>query len=100
MHAVVRSFLEGGIFFMIRIKENLLDNRNIIIEVDGVLDHGAIPVLKSVCERHLERDMKILLNLAGIVHITRAGRTFLRGLRKKISLSNLPEFMTVENGLH
>ena len=81
---------------MIHIKENFRDQNTIDVQVDGVLDQGAIPVLKSVCDRHLEGERKILLNLEGIVHITREGRGFLYGMRQKVRIINLPEFMKLE----
>jgi len=82
---------------VIRIKEHILDNDTIAVEVDGILDHGAVPVLKNVCDRHLDRHRKIMLNLAGIIHVTREGRTFLYGLQERIRITNLPEFMVLEN---
>jgi len=81
---------------MIHIKESFLDEDSIIIEVDGVLDLGSIPVLKGVCERHLDEERKVLLDLEGVVHITREGRGFLYGLQQKVSIANLPEFVKLE----
>ena len=81
---------------MIHIKENLLDSNTIAIDVDGVLDQGAIPVLRSVCDRHLVDERKILLNLEGLVHITREGIGFLHGIHERVSITNLPEFIKLE----
>ena len=55
---------------MIQIRENALDSDTVTIEVDGVLDYGAIPVLKDVCDRHIGERTQVLLNLEGVVHIT------------------------------
>jgi hypothetical protein len=82
---------------MIHVKENFLDYNVIAIDVGGVLDQGAVPVLKSVCDRHLRGGRKILLNLAAVVHITREGRGFIEAIRKKVSVANLPEFMRLEH---
>lgn len=81
---------------MIHIKESLLGRNTIAIDVDGVLDRGAIPVLKSVCDRHLVGDRKILLNLEGLVHITREGIGFLHVIHDKVSITNLPEFVKLD----
>lgn len=78
---------------MIHIKENFLDEDTISIEVDGVLDQGTIPILKGVCERHLDEERKVVLNLEGVVHITREGRGFLHGIEHRVSIANLPEFV-------
>jgi hypothetical protein len=82
---------------MIRIKENYLDEHTIALEVDGVLDQGAVPVLKSVCEKHLSRKRSVLLNLEGLVSVTREGRAFLNGMREKVRIDNLPEFMSFQH---
>jgi len=82
---------------MIRIKENYLDEHTIALEVDGVLDQGAVPVLESVCERHLTGERRVLLNLEGVVSVTREGRTFLNGMREKVRIDNLPEFMSFQH---
>ena len=81
---------------MIHIRENRLDKDTITIEVDGVLDQGAIPVLREVCDRHLVGDRKILLNLEGLVHITREGIGFLHVMHEKVSITNLPEFIKLD----
>ena len=82
---------------MIRIKENYLDEHTIALEVDGVLDHSAVPILKSVCERHLTGERRVLLDLEGVVSVTREGRTFLNGMREKVHIDNLPEFMSFQH---
>jgi hypothetical protein len=81
---------------MIHIKENMVDPHTVAIAVDGVLDQGAIPVLKGVCDRHLGGDRKILLDLEGLVHITRDGIGFLHVIHEKISITNLPEFINLD----
>lgn len=78
---------------MIHIKENVMDDRMVTVEVAGVLDQGAITVLRNVCDRHLDRQKIVLLDLAGLIHITREGIGFLHGIRQKVSIKNLPEFV-------
>ncbi|UCH08454.1 MAG: hypothetical protein JSV55_05645 [Deltaproteobacteria bacterium] len=81
---------------MIHIKEDFLDGNTIAIVVDGVLDQGTIPILRGVCDRHLHEERKVLLNLEGVVHITREGRRFLHGIHDRVSIANLPEFVKLE----
>jgi len=83
---------------MIHIKEDFLDKDTIAIVVDGVLDQATIPILGGVCDRHLQNERKVLLNLEGVVHITREGRRFLHGMREKLNIANLPEFVKLESG--
>jgi len=83
---------------MIHIKEDFLDKDTIAIVVDGVLDQATIPILGGVCDRHLQKERKVLLNLEGVVHITREGRRFLHGMREKLNIANLPEFVKLESG--
>jgi len=81
---------------MIHIKENFLDRNTVAIVVDGLMDQGTIPILRGVCDRHLHEKRKVLLNLEGVVHITREGRQFLHGIHEKVSIANLPEFVKLE----
>ena len=73
-----------------------MDKDAIAIVVDGVLDQGTIPILRGVCDRHLHEERKVLLNLEGVVHITREGRRFLHGIHDRVSIVNLPEFVKLE----
>jgi len=82
---------------MIHIKEKILDRGTITIEVGGVLDQGAIPILQNVCDRYLREERKVLLDLEGVVHITREGRGFLHGIYQRVTISNLPEFVKLES---
>ena len=82
---------------MIHIKENDLNDNTIAIEVDGVLDQGAVPVLKSVCDRLLSGNRSVILDLEGVDWVTREGRAFLNSMPEKISIENLPEFMNIQH---
>jgi hypothetical protein len=84
------------VFAMIHIKEKTLDRDTIAVEVGGILDQGAIPLLQNVCDRYLREERKVLLDLEGVVHITREGRVFLHEIHKKVTISNLPEFVKLE----
>lgn len=81
---------------MIHIKENHLDTHTVAIDVAGVLDHSAVPVLKEVCDRYPENKILTLLNLEGVSHVTREGRRFLQTLDGKVKIINLPEFIRME----
>lgn len=82
---------------MIHIEETILDPHIIIIKLEGVLDHRAIPVIQSVFDRYRENDLAIHLDLEGLIHITREGRNWLNGIKHNVSLTHLPEFMQLEN---
>ncbi len=84
---------------MIHVKENLLDKNTVNIDVSGVLDQTTVPVLKEVCDRHNDKAQLILVNLEGVIHVTREGRRFLQGLNRRINIINLPEFIEMEKGL-
>ena len=81
---------------MIYIKETSQKNNITTIEVDGVLDQEAIPVLKKVCEHHLANGKNIEIDLRGISLITREGRKYLQKIRDKVTISHLPDFVQVD----
>ncbi len=70
-----------------------MDEDAILIDVSGVLNEEAVPILKSVCRRHLDHGKKIAMNLEGITHITREGRGFIQDIRDKVEFVHEPEFM-------
>jgi hypothetical protein len=78
---------------MIHIRETLPDGHFVTIWVDGILDDESIPILKNVCDRHLQRQRKILLQLGGLLHISRGGMAFLQEIQKKIILIDPPQFL-------
>jgi hypothetical protein len=81
---------------MIHIKEHFQTGDSVTLEVDGVLDQGAIPILRDLCDRHLRGEKTVLLDLEGVLHITREGRGFLHEMEKRIGIVNLPEFVRLE----
>lgn len=78
---------------MIHVKEHRLDTHTVAIDVAGVLDQAAVPVLKEVCDRYPETETLTLLNLEGVTHVTREGRRFLQKVGSKVNIMNLPEFI-------
>ena len=81
---------------MIYVKEQIVDDGTVSLDVSGVLDQGAVPVLEGVCERHLANGKQVMVNLEAIVHITREGRAFIQGIRDRVRVANLPAFMAPE----
>jgi len=81
---------------MIHIKEHFQRQDSVTLEVGGILDQGAVPILRDLCDRHLKGERSVLLDLEGVVHITREGRGFLHEVREKIGIVNLPEFVRLE----
>jgi hypothetical protein len=82
---------------MIYIKEKFVDNRTIVMKVDGVLDQDASAVLNHACQNRLQTKYSIILNLEGLVHITRERRTFLEQVQDGIRLENIPDFVKLEH---
>jgi len=82
---------------MIHIEETILDENTIAIKLEGILDQSTIPIIKNVCDRYLESRRTIHLDLEKLIHITREGRNFLNGIKQKVHLMHLPEFMQLEN---
>ncbi|HAR98764.1 MAG TPA: hypothetical protein PKH03_06895 [Syntrophales bacterium] len=82
---------------MIYIKEKFVDDRTIVMKVDGVLDQDASAVLNHTCQNRLQTKYSVILNLEGLVHITREGRTFLEQVQDGIRLENIPDFVKLEH---
>lgn len=66
---------------MIYVKEIFLDEQLVVICVDGILDCESVPILKDVFERNRKRKKRVLLNLKGLVHLTREGKKFLQEMQ-------------------
>jgi hypothetical protein len=81
---------------MIHIKERFQRQDSVTLEIDGILDQGAVPILRDLCERHLRGKRNVLLDFKGVVHITREGRGFLHEVEESIGIVNLPEFVRLE----
>jgi hypothetical protein len=78
---------------MIHINERHSNGHTVLLGVDGVLDQMSVPVLEEVCCRHLKREKEIVLNLEGLLHITREGRRFLQEIEDRVGIVNAPEFV-------
>lgn len=68
---------------MIYIKEIYVDDSSVILRAEGILDCESIPPLKNICERYLEWERKVMLQVEGLLYITREGRDFLREIQNK-----------------
>lgn len=80
---------------MIRVKETFLDQFAVEICLDGILDDEAVPLVEDVCQNHMERKKRVVLNLGGLLYINRAGRNFLSGMKNRVSIVNQPDFMVL-----
>lgn len=78
---------------MIHINETDSGWDTVLLGVDGVLDQRSVPVLEEVCHRHLKGEKKIVLDLEGVLHITRDGRKFLQEIEDRVGIVNVPEFV-------
>lgn len=80
---------------MIHIREKNLDDRWVEIDLDGILDEEAVPVVKEVCRNYLSLNKQVRLNLAGLLHVSRDGRDLLYSLNELVSIVNPPEFVVL-----
>ena len=71
---------------MIYIREEFCDSHSVVILVDGILDSSAVPTLKTLCERHLEKNKKVVLCLEGLIRVSREGGQFLQEIQQKVTI--------------
>lgn len=67
-----------------------------VIRIDGVLDTESIPIVQEVCQRHLGVGRRVLLEVDGLLHISRDGREFLRQIQDQVLIENAPQFVRLE----
>lgn len=80
----------------IHIQETFNDEKSVSISVDGNLDMDSVPLLKDVCQKHLIEGLEVILNLSGLRHISREGRSYLGSIRDKVRIENPPSFMQLQ----
>lgn len=78
---------------MIRIEEIERVDGSVEIKVDGVLNRKSLNLLDTVCRLNLSKERSIVLNLKGMIHITREGRNYLRGIKNVVSFTESPFFL-------
>ena len=81
---------------MLYIKEIFPNEYSVEILVDGILDEETVPLLKKVCECHLQGEKRVLLRLEGLLNASRDGRDFLYEIQNRAILLNAPQFMTLK----
>lgn len=84
---------------MIHISETTNNDNSITIAVDGRLNRKSLASLTDVCERHLKRNIKILLHLKGITHTDESGREYIKNLKNRVEFLSVPEFLKLEINL-
>lgn len=82
---------------MIHIKETFPNDQLVMILVDGTLDRESMSILKDVCQYHLETNRKVMLNLKGLIHISREGRDFLQEIQNTVQFIEPPYFLRLED---
>jgi len=87
---------EKGVLPVIHVKESMLDECTVSIYVSGVLDEETVPILRKVCDRHLNMHRRVLVNLEAVAHITRDGRVFIKEIGDRVSIEHVPEFMKTD----
>jgi hypothetical protein len=91
----VFSQMATGELRMIRIDEMQTGRDAVLLRVEGVLDYQSVIVLEGVCHRYLKKEKGIVLELGGLLHITREGRKFLQEIEDRVGLLNVPEFVNL-----
>ncbi len=81
---------------MIYIKEFIPDKNSVAIRPEGILDHTALPILESVLKKHIKGGKKILMDLGGLVHVSREAKDFLQELQGSIIFISSMEFKKLE----
>jgi hypothetical protein len=77
---------------MLRISEKVGED-SVHVRVEGVLDNESVSLLSDVCSRHLETSERIILNLGGLLDISREGVEFLRKSDPRVLIVDAPEFV-------
>ena len=80
---------------MIYVKEKFISENTIGLWLDGILDLDSLPILKDVCNHHLENHKTIMMHLGGLLHISREGKDFLQDIQKKVRVVDPPQYMTL-----
>lgn len=80
----------------IHVREAFEGDDSVVIRIDGILDAESIPVVEEVCHRHLGRGRRVLLEVEGLLHISRDGREFLRQIQDQVIIENAPQFVRLE----
>ena len=78
---------------LIRIEEFVRADGSVEIKVDGVLNRKSLTLLDKVCRLYLDKERSIVLNLDGMIHITREGRNYLKGIKNFVSFTDIPCFL-------
>ena len=81
---------------MIYIKEIIPDKNSVAIRPEGILDPTSLPVLEEVLKNHLKGGKKILLDLGGVLNVSREAKDFLQGLKGSIIFISSLEFKKLE----
>jgi len=81
---------------VIHVQQISVGDRDVLIQVGGVLDVETIQVLNDVCSMNLARGNKVTLDFHSVLHITREGRRFVQEITSRVSVKSLPEFMKTD----
>jgi len=81
---------------MIHIRETFPDENTTALWVDGRLDRETLLLLKNIYHRHLKKGKRILLDFEGLLHLCKEGEDFLKEIRGRAILLNIPEFLKLQ----
>jgi hypothetical protein len=78
---------------MIHIKEEFHDDWSVTVHVGGALDRDSMPVLTAVCDRLIQSERQLSLDLTDLFHICREGVQYLVHVHPRVAFVNVPEFV-------
>ncbi len=85
---------------MIHIREEFHDDCSVTVHVSGALDVDSMPILTAVCDRVIQSERQLALDLTDLFHISREGVQYLVHLHPRVEFLNIPEFMKMSIQSH
>lgn len=81
---------------MLRIRENFVDFRNIILAVDGELNDKDLGVVSELIEKYLDAGMDVCVSMVELSHIGLEGKAFLQKIQNSGVRLVLPDYLKIE----
>lgn len=81
---------------MFRIRESSVDQETVCIWVDGRLSDGTLGPLQDILEKYLDLNFRIILNLTHLNQVGWEGKLFLKEIRDRVDLVDVPEYLKSE----
>jgi len=86
--------IEAGIMF--RITETYPDEETVTISVDGRLNDRDLDHFQDILGKYIDLKMRIFVNLTHLTQFDWEGKRFLKAIRDRVILVDLPEYLKAE----